>query len=188
MARTFFDAIHDHDVLHGHGALVIDPARSTEAAERMAFYFNHPLRVALRGFIDGLPEEWVYRMIAVMYVGRDGDDFVVKYRDMWSTFHTRVLATQQMLEKRPLPEYLETGLDVVEHAQGYDVDVIPLRLGDGDTVFRFGPQDVRHQRARVSALRSVADAKTATKRQRQLLHQAEEQLDYVLSRQRRSAS
>lgn len=86
-----------------------------------------PEQKQLETFLKNLPEEQVYALLLVMYLGR-GDygtaPFEESYRGLRDAFETPELAISQMMEKRSLGEYLADGLEQL-HEHGVDVD----RLG-----------------------------------------------------------
>lgn len=83
-------------------------------------------RKRLKAFILSQPVAVVYTLIMVMYAGRGDfpiENFVEQYQEMRDTFDSPAIATGQMMEKVPLPEYLEEGLRLL-HGAGIDVDTL----------------------------------------------------------------
>jgi hypothetical protein len=78
----------------------------------------------LDAFLKSQSPAVIYLLTAIMYLGRG--DFEVKdlrdqYEEMSASFGGREWAARQMIEKLPLPEYLQQGFKKLIHA-GVDVD------------------------------------------------------------------
>jgi hypothetical protein len=68
----------------------------------------------------------IYTLVLIMYAGRGDfpiDDFMTQYEEMGDTFDKPDYAVNQMMEKVPLPDYLQSGLDLLEQA-GINVDTL----------------------------------------------------------------
>jgi hypothetical protein len=79
-------------------------------------------------YLEDLPEQAVYLLTAVMYLGRgdddppeDNSDLDFWYHYVRDTFQTPAIAASQMLGKSPLSEYLRDGVEVISR-QGLDLD------------------------------------------------------------------
>lgn len=72
-----------------------------------------PEQEKLRKLLLGMPDELIYRLIAIMYLGR-GDfgarQLAEQLEEMKETFPKPERAVSQMLAKAPLAEYLTDGL------------------------------------------------------------------------------
>jgi Protein of unknown function (DUF3775) len=105
--------------------------RSNCLGERIALprLFGNRSR-QLREFLIGQPAGVVYLLITVMYLGR-GDFGVRGVREQIKELKRALAqpdwAVRQMLEKTPLPEYLERGLKML---RGAWVDVDKISLSD----------------------------------------------------------
>lgn len=89
-----------------------------------------PEEEKLRDLLDKLPDEDIYKLISIMYVGRGDFEFEADhigeiYEQMKSTFDSPSIAASQMMSKGPLAEYLADGLAELEK-KGVDVDHFPL--------------------------------------------------------------
>ena len=80
----------------------------------------------MRGFLSHLPAATIYMLTTIMYLGR-GDfgtaGLLNSYESMSDTFDKPEFAISQMLEKAPLPEYLEDGLNRLS-VDGVDVNTL----------------------------------------------------------------
>ena len=115
LARVVKGEVEERERQHPLGGMY-DPKRKrrepTEAEGR------------LRDYIRGLPVAVIYTLTLIMYAGRGDfpiDNFLDQYGEMHDTFDSPVRAMGQMLEKVPLPDYLENGLLGLGKA-GIDVD------------------------------------------------------------------
>jgi hypothetical protein len=82
----------------------------------------------LRDLLAGLPEEVLYQLLLMMYLGRGDfttDDLAQQYDALKKTFGKREWAASQMVEKAPLADYLTDGLAELAKS-GIDVDDLPL--------------------------------------------------------------
>lgn len=82
----------------------------------------------LRKLLRSLPEETIYRLILIMYLGRGdfgADDLAGSYEALKQTFGKPEWAASQMMEKAPLAQYLSDGLsELARHRIA--VDDLPL--------------------------------------------------------------
>ncbi len=73
-----------------------------------------PEEAELEEFLEGLPPNWIYQLILVMYLGR-GDfgtpDLPAQFEYVKTMFRKPEWAISQMMGKGPLPRYLANGLD-----------------------------------------------------------------------------
>lgn len=90
-----------------------------------------PEKRALREYLIGQPEPVIYALTLIMYAGR-GDfnitHLINLYEQIRSRFPRPEDAVFQMMEKAPLPEYLEAGLGLLAD-NGIDVDQLLRRWG-----------------------------------------------------------
>jgi hypothetical protein len=80
----------------------------------------------LKEFILSQSVAVVYTLTLVMYAGRGDfpiENFLEQYEEMRDTFDSPMRAAGQMMEKVPLPEYLEDGLRMLREAN-IDVDTL----------------------------------------------------------------
>jgi hypothetical protein len=83
----------------------------------------------LRAFLSSLPEETVYQLILIMYLGRGDfgvDDLAGYYKALNGTFGDREHAVSQMTDKAPLADYLSDGLEELRKHR-IDVNKMPLK-------------------------------------------------------------
>jgi len=81
----------------------------------------------LRKLLSGLPEDDVYALALLMYVGRgdyERDDVSASLKEIRKTFDRPETAIAQMMQKAPLADYLRDGLDTLTR-RGIDVDNLP---------------------------------------------------------------
>lgn len=105
-------------------------------ARQIQAEFERSLRVQreskLRDFLSHLPAATIYMLTTVMYLGR-GDfgtaGLLNSYENMSDTFDKPEFAIDQMLEKVPLPEYLEDGLKRLSEG-GVDVNTLLSSYSD----------------------------------------------------------
>lgn len=89
-----------------------------------------PEQEELDEYLTSLPEETVYQLLLLMYLGRGDYDTVElagNYRYLKEMFHEPRLAANQMMDKAPLAKYLATGLDKL-HKDGLDADKLLAKL------------------------------------------------------------
>jgi hypothetical protein len=124
---------------------VIDLARKIReyyATELPKWHPNYPLigpdedsappppeEKELRDFLASLPEEKVYQLILIMYLGRG--DFATKhlaeyYETLKGTFGDSEQAASQMMDKAPLADYLLDGLEELRKHR-INMDKMPLK-------------------------------------------------------------
>ncbi len=106
------EGLHDDSPILASGA-DLTAARLRTSAERR-----------LHEFLEAQPPSVAYLLTAIMYLGRgdfDAKEVVDQYTDMRETFGGQKWAARQMLERLPLPEYLEEGLKKLARAR-LDVD------------------------------------------------------------------
>jgi hypothetical protein len=127
-------------------ARVIDLARQTrdywdsELPKRHPDYpFVHPGEDSgppppqasqLQELLDELPEDIIYKLLLIMYLGRGDfatEDLSGSFEDLKKTFAKPEWAASQMMDKTPLADYLTDGLaELREHK--IDVDkLLPLK-------------------------------------------------------------
>jgi len=115
---------------------VIDLARKvreyydTELPKR---HPNYPLvgLEELRAFLATLPEEMIYRLILLMYLGRGDfapDELAEYYESMKPPFGGPEHAVSQMMDQAPLADYLLDGLEELRK-QNINADRMPLKKG-----------------------------------------------------------
>lgn len=76
-----------------------------------------PAETKLIGYLESLPEDVLFKLRTLMYVGRgDADDILGLHADLIEDTSDRDHAVSSMFEKSPLPRYLERGLAAAEHA------------------------------------------------------------------------
>lgn len=96
------------------------PTRSS----RRGFRTPPPEEQKLRDLLASLPENIIYLLALIMYLGRGGfgtDDLAGQYEALQQTFERPERATAQMMAKAPLADYLTDGLAELEKS-GIDVD------------------------------------------------------------------
>ena len=73
----------------------------------------------LLDFLLSLPPATIYMTTAIMYLGRGdfatSDGLMDQYTYVSNNFPDPKLASSQMFEKMPLPEYLEKGLKIIQN-------------------------------------------------------------------------
>ncbi len=87
-----------------------------------------PEEKKLRQFLDRLPEETVYKLALIMYLGRgdfDTSDLTAEYQALRENFDSPSAVIAEMMEKSPLVDYLTEGLAILAN-QGIDVDKMDL--------------------------------------------------------------
>lgn len=84
-------------------------------------YLRNPLRLKLLDHLTAQSDDDVYKMIAVMYAGRDDDSIPLLIDHVRRTFPEKLLAIRQMMEKSPLASYLRDGLRQAR-IQGVDLE------------------------------------------------------------------
>ena len=116
---SFLDTVHR----------VIDLARQTNEyydAELPKYHRDYPLirpgevgppppraEAELEAFMGSLPSDSIYRLMALMYLGRGdfaADDLQAMQTDLKKTYPKRKQAIDQILSKGPLAKYLRQGL------------------------------------------------------------------------------
>jgi Protein of unknown function (DUF3775) len=88
-----------------------------------------PEEQELRKFLLGLPDDLVYQMTLLMYLGRGDfgtDNLAESYEDLRGTFTEPGQAASQMIDKAPLADYLLDGLEVLRQHK-ISVDKLPLK-------------------------------------------------------------
>ena len=88
-----------------------------------------PAEGALKDFLHSLPEEMVYQLAAIMYLGRGdfaADHLADYYPTLKSGFHSAATVVSQMMDKAPLADYLSDGLAVLKQYK-INVDRLPLK-------------------------------------------------------------
>lgn len=78
--------------------------------EGIQAWLTNPKRLALLSYLDAQNEDDIYKLIAIMYAGRDNDSLPVLGRYVRRAFDTKEIAIVQMMGKAPLAEYLSNGL------------------------------------------------------------------------------
>jgi hypothetical protein len=76
-----------------------------------------PEDAQIEALLKSLPEDQLYTLILLMYVGRgdfSADHLLPAYQAMKETFPTKDLAIAQMTGKRTLAEYLTDALEEIE--------------------------------------------------------------------------
>jgi hypothetical protein len=82
----------------------------------------------LKEFVRALPPEMIYRLLLIMYLGREDfgiEDLASRYEALKQTFGQPEWAASQMLEKAPLAQYLTDGLSELKRHR-IPVDDLPL--------------------------------------------------------------
>jgi hypothetical protein len=83
-----------------------------------------PEEKQLRDFFTSLPDDIIYKLALIMYLGRGDfgtDDLARHYEALKGTFEKPDRAAAQMMEKAALADYLMDGLDELK-TNGIDVD------------------------------------------------------------------
>jgi hypothetical protein len=83
-----------------------------------------PEEKKLRDLFASLPEDAIYKLVLIMYLGRGdfGTDHLAEhYQALKETFEKPDWAASQMLHKRPFADYLTDGLAELKKS-GIDVD------------------------------------------------------------------
>lgn len=86
-----------------------------------------PEEEKLRHLLSRLPDEVVYKLTLIMYLGRgdiDADDLAEEYKLVQEKFGKSELAAQ-MMEKAPLADYLADGLEELKRRH-VEVDDLPV--------------------------------------------------------------
>jgi hypothetical protein len=76
-----------------------------------------PEDAQIEALLKSLPEDQLYAVILLMYVGRgdfSADQMLPAYQTMKETFPSRDLAIAQMIGKRALAEYLTDAMEEIE--------------------------------------------------------------------------
>jgi hypothetical protein len=85
----------------------------------------------LRAFLAALPDEMIYQLILIMYLGRedfDTDDLAGHYASLKNTFSDAEHAVAQMVDEAPLADYLLDGLEELRK-HNINLDRMPLKRG-----------------------------------------------------------
>jgi hypothetical protein len=88
-----------------------------------------PEQTELKEFLSGLPDEMIYQLTLIMYLGRGDygtEDLSESYNTLKQTFADPKHAVTQMMEKAPLADYLADGLEELRR-QNINVDRMPLK-------------------------------------------------------------
>jgi len=88
-----------------------------------------PEEKELQAFLASLPEETIYQLVLLMYLGRGDfgtDDLAGTHEDLKRTFGKAEHAASQMMGKAPLADYLADGLAELRK-QGINVDKLSLK-------------------------------------------------------------
>lgn len=122
-----------------HLAQVIREYRETELPKRHPDYPvmkpgelplpPPPEEKKLTKLFASLPEEMVYQIGLLMYLGRgdfDVRDLADSYRALKENFDNAAALASQLTDKAPLASYLQDGLAELRR-HGIDVDRLPLR-------------------------------------------------------------
>jgi len=83
-----------------------------------------PEETELKRFFRGLPDEDVYKLILLMYLGRgdfDADDLATHYGTLKNRYRKRESAISQMEGKAPLADYVADGIAELQKS-GIDLD------------------------------------------------------------------
>jgi hypothetical protein len=83
-----------------------------------------PEKQELKNLLASLPEDEIYKLILLMYLGRGDfviDDLAEQYETLRNRFAKPDRAIAQLMEKAPLADYLTAGLDELKKS-GIDVD------------------------------------------------------------------
>lgn len=85
-----------------------------------------PEEAELRGLLQSLPSEDLYKLLALMYLGRgdfNATGFESMVHELRGPFPDRDRVIRQMMSKGPLAEYLADGLhELADH--GLDIDKV----------------------------------------------------------------
>jgi hypothetical protein len=87
-----------------------------------------PQEKKLRELLHRLPEETVYKLGLIMYLGRgdfDTRDLSAQYQTIKENFGSPAAVIAQMMEQAPLADYLEEGMAVLR-SQHIDLDKLDL--------------------------------------------------------------
>jgi hypothetical protein len=87
-----------------------------------------PQKKQLRDLLKSLPEDDIYKLTLLMYLGRGDfgtDDLATHYEAVKKRFAKPEWAISQMMEKAPLADYMTDGLTELEK-NGIDVDQMTL--------------------------------------------------------------
>ena len=100
--------------------------------------YPRPARDLLLNYLNQLDDEDVFKIEALMYYGRGDEELqdLHEYLTDEQQGFDRDGAVQQMMEKVPLPEYLETGL---RDAQEAGIDLETPRFHAGSPMRRRSP-------------------------------------------------
>ncbi len=88
-----------------------------------------PEEAQLRKLLMKLPAEMIYKLVLIMYLGRDDfdtRDLAEQFREIKDDFPKSEWAVSQMMAKAPLADYLIDGLAKLSQDQ-IDVDRIPRK-------------------------------------------------------------
>jgi hypothetical protein len=92
-----------------------------------------PEEIQLRELLAGLPEDQIYKLIMIMYIGRDGfvvPDLAAYFEEMRRDFPRPEWAVSQMMGKASLDDYLTEGLARLKrHKIDPDRLLQPAKLG-----------------------------------------------------------
>ena len=83
----------------------------------------------LRDFLSTLPNEQIYQLRSIMYLGREDfgtNDLAGDYETLAGTSDDPAYAASEMMHKATLAEYLSDGLEELRK-QRIDVDKMPLK-------------------------------------------------------------
>lgn len=89
-----------------------------------------PQELELRALLSELPEQRIYQLLVLMYLGRgdfDTGELAEQNLRLRETFAKPQWAVAQMMEKAPLADYLTEGLAKLRKKR-IDVDRLPLKL------------------------------------------------------------
>jgi hypothetical protein len=87
-----------------------------------------PQEKKLRELLNRLPEETVYKLGLIMYVGRgdfDTSDLSAEYQTIKENFGSPAALIAQMMAQAPLADYLEEGMAILS-SQHIDLDKLDL--------------------------------------------------------------
>jgi hypothetical protein len=88
-----------------------------------------PEEKELQKFYATLPEDLIYKLVLIMYLGRgdfDTRDLAGHYEALKQTFGKPEWAANQMMDRAPLADYLSEGLAKLKES-GIDVDRMLLK-------------------------------------------------------------
>jgi len=87
-----------------------------------------PEEAKLKSFLEKLPDEEIYKLILLMYLGRGDfgtDDLAMHYRTLKDRFRKRERAISQVEGKAPLADYLADGIAELQKSR-IDMDHLPI--------------------------------------------------------------